>query len=169
MPYTNNKGANQPAHPRSLISALVVHFLDSIIPLVFFIRNFKTVASLCSWADRFVSCLVANPEDRFACDEAQVYGTPWIFPFKSTELCRWLIDWLLFLFYSASAHKRLYRTEMIGTQVVIWRFVVTDCFFCIIPHDVKLYGLKICLPCSPPGIEPNTRTPKRSGFPTYRC
>ena len=34
MPYANNKGADQPAHPRSLISAFVVRFLDSIIPLV---------------------------------------------------------------------------------------------------------------------------------------
>ena len=34
MPYANNKGADQPAHPRSLISTIVVHFLDSIMPLV---------------------------------------------------------------------------------------------------------------------------------------
>ena len=34
LPYTNNKGADQPAHLRSLIGAFVVHFLDSIIPLV---------------------------------------------------------------------------------------------------------------------------------------
>ena len=34
MPYANNKGAYQPAHSRSLISAFVVHCLDSIIPLV---------------------------------------------------------------------------------------------------------------------------------------
>ena len=33
MPYANNKGADQPAHPCSLISAFVVHCLDSI-PLV---------------------------------------------------------------------------------------------------------------------------------------
>ena len=33
MSYANNKGADQPAHPRSLISAFVVHCLDSIIPL----------------------------------------------------------------------------------------------------------------------------------------
>ena len=35
MPYANNKGADQPAHPRSLIGAFVVRCLDSIIPLVF--------------------------------------------------------------------------------------------------------------------------------------
>ena len=31
MPYANNKGADQPAHPRSLISTFVVRCLDSII------------------------------------------------------------------------------------------------------------------------------------------
>ena len=30
MPYANNKGANEPAHPRSLISAIVVRCLDSL-------------------------------------------------------------------------------------------------------------------------------------------
>ena len=34
MPYANNKGADQPAHPHRLISAFVVPNLDSIIPLV---------------------------------------------------------------------------------------------------------------------------------------
>ena len=33
MSYANNKDADQPAHPRSLISAFVVHCLDSIISL----------------------------------------------------------------------------------------------------------------------------------------
>ena len=31
MPYPNNKSADQPAHPRSLIRAFVVRCLDSII------------------------------------------------------------------------------------------------------------------------------------------
>ena len=31
MPYANNKGTDQPAHPRSLISAFVVRSQDSII------------------------------------------------------------------------------------------------------------------------------------------
>ena len=35
MPYANNKGADQPAHPRSLISAFVVRFQDRMIPLVY--------------------------------------------------------------------------------------------------------------------------------------
>ena len=33
MSHGNNKGADQPVHPRSLISAFVVHCLDSIISL----------------------------------------------------------------------------------------------------------------------------------------
>ena len=32
--YVNNKGADQPAHPRSLISAFVVRCLDSVMSLV---------------------------------------------------------------------------------------------------------------------------------------
>ena len=34
MPYANNKGADQPVHPHSLISAFVVRCLDSRIPLM---------------------------------------------------------------------------------------------------------------------------------------
>ena len=34
MLYANNKGADQPAHPRSLISAFVVRCLDSVMSLV---------------------------------------------------------------------------------------------------------------------------------------
>ena len=34
MPYATNKGADEPAHQRSLMSTFVVHFLDSIISLV---------------------------------------------------------------------------------------------------------------------------------------
>ena len=34
MLYANNKGADQPAHPHSLISAFVVRCLDSIISIL---------------------------------------------------------------------------------------------------------------------------------------
>ena len=34
MPYANNKGADQPAHPRSLISTFIVRCRDSIITLL---------------------------------------------------------------------------------------------------------------------------------------
>ena len=32
--HVNNKGADQPAHPCSLISTFVVRYLDSIIPIL---------------------------------------------------------------------------------------------------------------------------------------
>ena len=34
MPYANNKGADQPAHSRSLVIVFVVHCLDDIIALL---------------------------------------------------------------------------------------------------------------------------------------
>ena len=58
MSYANNKGADQPAHPRSLISAFVVRCLNSISR--FCSRNFKNLATLCGCADRFVSGRVGN-------------------------------------------------------------------------------------------------------------
>ena len=62
MPYANNKGADQPAHPRSLISAFVISSC--------YVLNFTTLASFCGRTDRFVSYLVANPEDSFSRDVA---------------------------------------------------------------------------------------------------
>ena len=38
MSYANNKGADQPAHPRSLISAFVFRCLDSVMSLVSVIK-----------------------------------------------------------------------------------------------------------------------------------
>ena len=70
MPYTNNKGTDQPAHPRSLISAFVVRGLDNIIPILA-----KTLASLCSWAGRFEYS--ANPEDRFCRDVVHLVIRHW--------------------------------------------------------------------------------------------
>ena len=59
MPYANNKGADQPAHPRSLISAFVVRCLDSMISLDS-IAEISRLASFCGCAGRFVSGLVGN-------------------------------------------------------------------------------------------------------------
>ena len=59
MPYANNKGADQPAHPRSLISTFVVRCLDSMYTC--YIQRFKILASVCSWARWFVSYDVKNP------------------------------------------------------------------------------------------------------------
>ena len=54
LPYANNKGADQPAHPRSLISTFVVCCLDSIIPLVSISKlasiYLASVAAQASWS-----------------------------------------------------------------------------------------------------------------------
>ena len=68
----NNKGADQPAHPRSLKSAFVIRCLDSIIPLVSISKisslNLATVPAQAglnlTWS--------ANPKDRFSRDEAHM-------------------------------------------------------------------------------------------------
>ena len=72
MPYANNKGADQPAYPRSLISAFVVRCLDSIIR-IFAKSKIIRLGGLCSRADLFESFLDGNSEDRFSRDEAQLY------------------------------------------------------------------------------------------------
>ena len=56
----------------TLISIFIIRGLDSIIPLCFYIRNFKPLASFLSWAGRFESYLVENPKDRFSCDGAHI-------------------------------------------------------------------------------------------------
>ena len=67
LPSVKNKGVDQPAHPRSLISTFVVRCLDNVISLVS-ISKISRLASFCSWAGRFVSTQVANPKDRFSCE-----------------------------------------------------------------------------------------------------
>ena len=66
----NNKGADQPAHPRSLISAFVVRCLDSVMSLV----SVTKIASLmlASVAKQASLCLtwLETPEDTFSHDEA---------------------------------------------------------------------------------------------------
>ena len=58
MPYAHNKGADQPAHPRSLIGAFVFHCLDSIIPLLSK-SKISRLASLerwvCEWCCHYIA------------------------------------------------------------------------------------------------------------------
>ena len=70
MLYANNKGADQPAHSRSLISTFVVRCLDSTTSLV----SISEISSL-YLASVAAQYLVANPEDRFSRDEAHIITT----------------------------------------------------------------------------------------------
>ena len=72
MSYANNKGVDQPTHPRSLISAFVVRCLDSVMSLVsvtkiasLMLASVTEQASLSlTWSE--------TPEDTFSQDEAQI-------------------------------------------------------------------------------------------------
>ena len=72
MSYANNKGADQPAHPRSLISAFVVRDLDSVMSLVVVTKISSLI--LASVAEQASLSLPwsETPEDTFSHDEAQV-------------------------------------------------------------------------------------------------
>ena len=72
MPYANNKGADQPAHPRSLISAFVVRSLDSIISLVS--RSEISRFQLVSVAEQAGLNVTRSqtPEDTFSLDGAHI-------------------------------------------------------------------------------------------------
>ena len=62
MPCANNKDADQPVHPRCLISVVVIRCLDIIIHLVPTSEiSSLYIASRCSWAGWFKYYLVANP------------------------------------------------------------------------------------------------------------
>ena len=92
MSYANNKGADHPAHPRSLISAFVVHSLDSIIPLnsiaeisILQLASVAAQAGLClAWSE--------TPKDTFCHVMAQIH----VCTFKymiSTNNCTYLNQW----------------------------------------------------------------------------
>ena len=64
MQYANNKGADQPAHPRSLISTFFVRCLDSIIHILAKSKILRfTVVSVAEQTG------LSLPEDRFSRDE----------------------------------------------------------------------------------------------------
>ena len=72
MSNANNKGADQPAHPLSLISAFVVRWLDSVLSLVFVTK--LSSLWLASVAEQTSLSLTwsETPEDTFFHDVAQI-------------------------------------------------------------------------------------------------
>ena len=72
MSYANNIGADQPAHLRSLISAFVVHCLDSVMSLVIVTQISSLM--LASVAEQVNLSLTwsETPEDTFSHDEAHI-------------------------------------------------------------------------------------------------
>ena len=72
MLYANNKCADQPAHPRSLISAFVIRCLDSLMSLVSVTKiSSLMLASVAEQASLSLTWS-ETPEDTFSHDEAQM-------------------------------------------------------------------------------------------------
>ena len=70
MSYANNKGADQPAHSRSLFSAFVVRCLDSVMSLVSVAKiSSLMLASVAEQASLSLTWS-ETPEDTFSHDEA---------------------------------------------------------------------------------------------------
>ena len=77
--YANNKGADQPAHPRSLISAFIIRLyllffcLDSVRSIVSVTKILSLMlASVAEPASLSLTWL-ETPEDTFSHDEAHLY------------------------------------------------------------------------------------------------
>ena len=72
MSYANNKGADQPAHPRSLISTFIVHCLDSVMSLVSVTKiSSLMLASVAEQASLSLTWS-ETPEDTISHDEAHM-------------------------------------------------------------------------------------------------
>ena len=73
MPYANNRSADQPVHPCSLISTFVVHCLDSITHIL--AKSKISSLQLVAVAEQASLCLTWSqmPEDRFCFDVAHMF------------------------------------------------------------------------------------------------
>ena len=107
MPYANNKGADQPAHLRSLISAFVVCCPDCTIPLVSISKLLHLYqASVAAQAGLSLPG-TQTPEDRFSCDGAHILIAPCTLTIQTVHPLYLITDLLYplyILFWDISAH-----------------------------------------------------------------
>ena len=71
MSYANNKGADQPAHLRSLISAFLVHCLDSVMYLVSVTKISNLMLASVAEQGGLSLTWSETPEDTFSHEEAR--------------------------------------------------------------------------------------------------
>ena len=82
MSYTNNKGANQPSHPGSLITIFIVLCLDSMIGILAISKVSRFwLASVAEQAGLNLTCSKI-PEDTFSHDVVQILKVPVELTFK---------------------------------------------------------------------------------------
>ena len=92
MLYANNKGADQPEHPHSLISASVVRCLDSIIPLV----SISEISSL------YLASVVAHASLCFTWSQTQRQ----VFFWRGSYL-KWIIILKIVFFFSTMVYHTI--------------------------------------------------------------
>ena len=73
MSYANNKGADQPVHPRRLISAFVVRCLDSIISLDYIAEISRLLLASVAELASLSLTWPETPGDMFFQDEAHLF------------------------------------------------------------------------------------------------
>ena len=73
MSYTNNKCADQPAHPRSVISAFVVRCLDSVMSLVSVTKISNLMLASVAEQAGLILTWSETPEDTFFHDGAHLF------------------------------------------------------------------------------------------------
>ena len=73
MSYANNKGAVQPTHPHSLISAFVVRCLDNVMSLVFVTKISSLMLASVAEQPSLSPTWSETPEDTFSHDEAHMF------------------------------------------------------------------------------------------------
>ena len=71
MTYANNKDADQPAHPHSLISTFVFHCLDSTIPILTKSKSSRLLLVCVAEQAGLSLTWPQSPKDRFSCDVAK--------------------------------------------------------------------------------------------------
>ena len=86
MSYGNNKGADQPAHPRSLISTFVVLCLDSTTPLIVIFKISRLQLAYVAEQAGLNLTWSKSPDDMFSCDVAHL-------PFSLHLLDTWATSW----------------------------------------------------------------------------
>ena len=87
MLYANNKGADQPAHPRSLISAFVFRCLESVMSLVSVTKiSSSMLASVAEQASLSLTWS-ETPEDTFSHDDAHINNRYVYYSCKKTVIC----------------------------------------------------------------------------------
>ena len=74
MSYANNKGADQPAHPRSLISTFVIRCLDSVMSLVSVTKISNLMLASVGEQAGLSLTWSETPKDTVSRDEARMFS-----------------------------------------------------------------------------------------------